>query len=326
MNILRLLARAALLAAAWVMVSGAMTEDEAGYSFALLGDTPYSRFERKHLPQMLRDIAATGPAFVVHVGDMKSGGDACDDRFYQARLALFNAQPQPLILTPGDNDWTDCGRAAAGGFDPLERLEHLRQRFFGRPQSLGARPMAVERQSDLMGQDDPGFAHYRENLRWQRGPVSFATLHVVGSRDNSGPGKRPGEEYLARSRANGAWLAAAFAEARRRGSAALVLMMQADPQFEDYAAGRAPRAYRPLLDQLLRETLAYDGEVVVVHGDSHVQRIDHPLRDPAGGQPIKRFTRVETPGSPFMGWVQGTVRPGLRPTLVFRAFTWAPAQ
>jgi hypothetical protein len=64
---------------------------------------------------------------------------------------------------------------------------------------------------------------------------------------------------------------------------------------------------------------------VAVHGDSHSHRIDHPLRDPANGEPLTRFTRVETYGHPFMGWVRVTVEPGRRPLLHFQSRAFAPA-
>ena len=48
-------------------------------------------------------------------------------------------------------------------------------------------------------------------------------------------------------------------------------------------------------------------QVVLVHGDTHYFRIDLPLRDPRSGETIRNFTRVETYGSPTMGWVHGMV-------------------
>jgi hypothetical protein len=51
------------------------------------------------------------------------------------------------MLTPGDNDWTDCDRPSNGGFNSLERLDHERQVFFSTPFSLGAHPIRQEVQS-----------------------------------------------------------------------------------------------------------------------------------------------------------------------------------
>jgi hypothetical protein len=68
-----------------------------------------------------------------------------------------------------------------------------------------------------------------------------------------------------------------------------------------------------LLATLRRETLAFPGQVLLIHGDTHWQRIDRPLRDhdqhhrqagDADNRPIANFTRLETFGYPLMGWVK----------------------
>lgn len=291
-----------------------------GYTFAIIGDTPYSRFERQHLPTLLEQIAASGAAFIIHVGDFKSGTDPCDDALFRDRLSLFNDQPLPFVLTPGDNEWTDCRRKAAGGYDPLERLDWLRHHFYPAGQSLGRLAMPVTSQAG-----DPAFPAYRENLRWQRGPVLFLTLNLPGGDNFRGSRQHPRAEYLDRLAANRAWLAEGFQQAREAGLAAIVVAFQADPGFEDYVTSHPDDGYRDVLDQLQAETLSYPGEVVAVHGDSHTQRIDHPLRNPATGEPLPNFTRVESYGYPFMGWLRVTVEPGRRPLLRFEAHPYAPA-
>lgn len=42
-------------------------------------------------------------------------------------------------------------------------------------------------------------------------------------------------------------------------------------------------------------------------GDTHQRRIDQPLADPDTGETVRNFTRVETVGSPFFGWIRGQV-------------------
>ena len=87
----------------------------------------------------------------------------------------------PFILTPGDNDWTDCVHLQARKVDPLEALAKVRGLFYPEGKSLGQRTIAVESQAS-----DPQYAKFRENLRWSIGGVTFATLHIVGSNDNLG--------------------------------------------------------------------------------------------------------------------------------------------
>lgn len=261
---------------------------------ALIGDTPYSDYERRELPVMLGEIAATQPDLTIHVGDFKHGRALCSDALFADRRALFDAHPAPFVFVPGDNDWTDCGRLPAGGYQPQERLRKLRELFFAEPRSLGAKPLPVERQS----------ADWPEHLRWRLCPVLFVTLNVPGGNNNRGQAAAPGAEFAARQPQVLAWLKAGFAKARRDNLAGIVVVMQANPAFAALAAGQPHNGYRELLETLRAETQDFAGQVLLVHGDTHWQRIDRPLRHAASGRALANFTRVETFGYPVMGWVQ----------------------
>jgi len=64
-------------------------------------------------------------AFTVHDGDLKAGNGTpgsvtptiCSDALYEQALGFFNSLHAPAMLTPGDNDWTDCDRPSNGGFN-----------------------------------------------------------------------------------------------------------------------------------------------------------------------------------------------------------------
>ena len=264
------------------------------WRFAVIGDTPYGAYERRELPLMLDDIAAHHVRFIVHAGDLKDSKEVCSDELFRARRALFDASPVPLIYTPGDNEWTDCRHLPAGHFDPLERLRQLRAVFFSEARSLGQQTLALESQ--------PG--GYPEHLRWRLGPVLFVSLNVPGPNNNFGMGRHPSAEFLARDPRVVDWLRQGFATARREGSAGIVIVMQANPGFRHHAAGLTHAGYRQLLETLQRETLAFPGQVLLVHGDTHRHRIDQPLRDPETQLPLANFTRLETFGYPFLGWVK----------------------
>lgn len=51
----------------------------------------------------------------------------------------------------------------------------------------------------------------------------------------------------------------------------------------------------------------FAGPVHLIHGDSHTQRVDRPLRDRDTGEPLANFTRLEAYGSPDIGWVRVVV-------------------
>lgn len=274
-------------------------------SFGLLGDMPYSAWERRTLPLLLQEMDRAQLAFVVHDGDIKSGRSACTDEALTQVRDQFQASMTPLIYVPGDNEWTDCHRRSNGRYDPLERLATLRTLFFSGDHALGQRRLRLQRQSE-----DPAFALYRENVRWEAANVVFVGLNLPGSENNyhgSTDGEGPVLEFVQRSAANHAWLAKAFALARSQRRAGVLVVIQANPQFEDANAGNPAPGYRAFLTQLREETMAFDGQVVLVHGDSHWQRVDQPMRAPGTRQVVANFRRVETFGWPFFGWVQATV-------------------
>lgn len=291
-----------LLAALCLLV--AVAAQAESWRFAVIGDTPYNDQERRELPSMLGEIAGEQPAFIVHVGDFKKSNARCSDEIFLDRQRLFNDSKVPLIYVPGDNEWTDCKRVVSGHYDELERLAKLRQIFFADARSLGQTTIALERQS----------SRRPEQLRWRVGPLLLMTLNVPGPNNNFGMGQTASEEFRSRNPALIDWLKQGFAAARREQSAALVIAMQGNPGLKHFTAGLGHSGYRELLETLRSETLRFPGQVLLIHGDTHWQRIDHPLRDPKTGKPLANFTRLESFGYPFMGWVEvvaDTQTPGL---------------
>jgi hypothetical protein len=122
-----------------------------------------------------------------------------------------------IIYTPGDNEWTDCYRDAAGKFDPIERLAFVRKTFFHNAQSFGKQRMALEVQSA-----DARFARFVENRRWSMNSIQFATLHIIGS-NNLQRNQAAVNEYIERNTANLASL-----KTKARGFAKPVLVIHGD--------------------------------------------------------------------------------------------------
>src|SRR5262245_16383293 len=279
--------------------------DEAPFEFVLMGDTPYSRIEEIAFEAMMGEIGRGDFAFVVHVGDFKSGGSRCSDELFAQRLALFQKSVHPFVFVFGDNEWTDCHQPNAGGYDPVERLGRLRELFAAGDRSLGRRTIGLERQSD-----NPRWTKFRENVRWTRGGVVFVGLNLPGSHNKLGRTRAGTAEYVERNAANLAWMRESFAlAAERRAAGGILLAIQADPFFELPRGHRGRRGYESFLAALESETVRFGRPVVLVHGDTHVFRIDKPLRD-GNGQTVQNFTRVEVFGSPAVSWVRGRVTPG----------------
>ena len=292
----------------------AATAHAETWRFALIGDTPYNDDERRMLPLMLDEIAAENPAFIIHAGDFKKSSARCSNELFLDRHALFNATSVPFIYVPGDNEWTDCKRLIAGHFDPRERLNKLRELFFAQPFSLGQNKLRVEQQAGA----------YPEHLRWQHGPVLFVTLNVPGPNNNFGMGFDLGAEFLARNPALIDWLKQGFATARRDKLAGIVIVMQANPGLKHFAAGLTHSGSREPLETLRQETITFPGQVLLVHGDTHWQRVDQPLRHPVTKLPVANFTRAETFGYPFMGWVEVIVDSDKPQLFHFKAHPYKP--
>jgi hypothetical protein len=294
--------------------------DEA-YTIALFGDMPYGAAGRVEYPRLLADVNDAHVRFSVFDGDLKAGGDgACTDALYSQSLAWFNSLDRPAVVVPGDNDWTDCwGRygPGTGGFDALERLDHERQVFYPTNQSLGRHTLTVQRESA-----EPGYGAYRENVRWIAGPVLYVGLNVQGSNDNLPHAGVDGEtrpaseiarmaaEHQQREQANVHWLDESYALAARLGLRGVLVDWQADPNFnnEQHLQPEQYDGFAEILPELRRQVIAFPGQSVLVHGDSHYFKTDKPLNYD-NGQVVTKFTRVETFGAANTHWVAATVNP-----------------
>jgi hypothetical protein len=229
-----------LLLTSWTLACGSVVAQDRAFDFALIGDMPYTKVQEREYQRVLEALNAADLAFVAHIGDFQFDARPynqnpaiasmpCVDDNYKAILSSFQSVRHPFILTPGDNDWTDCWPLQAQKVDPMELLAKVRTMFFPEGRSLGQKSIAVKNQSA-----DPQFAKFRENLRWSMSNVTFVTVHIVGSNDNFGRTAEMDAEHLERKAANIAWIKQTFAEAKANNSRGVVLLTQANPGFENF--------------------------------------------------------------------------------------------
>lgn len=255
------------------------------FTFAAIGDVPYGPHE--DFAALIDKLNGQPLAFTIHVGDIKSGSTVCSDETFLSVRKLFDRFDRALIYTPGDNEWTDCHRLNNGRYDPLERLEKIRQLFFASSESLGKQRLSLQTQSS-----QESFTSYVENRRWSQGKVRFASLHLVGSNNNLQPGLPSSSEFAAREHANIAWLRETFAEAKSNMDVAVVLAMQADTFFGEPRKGSGFVRWNAALAE---EVAAWGKPVLLIQGDTHQYLIDSPLKD-ASGKPLRHLVRVVVPG------------------------------
>jgi hypothetical protein len=259
------------------------------FEIGLIGDIPYNAEELRKTDILFRRLDSEKLAFVIHVGDIKGETTPCTDETFLREKKRFENSEHPFFYVPGDNEWADCYHS---GYDPVERLERLREIFFVGDTSLGEETIPLTRQG----------ADYPENVRWTYGDVTFLGLNVPGGNNNR---VREPEEYAARTKANLEWIRKGFDRAEADGSSAIMVAIQANPGFERPPEKRA--GYNAFLATLERETVAFDKPVVLVHGDTHTFRVDKPMKPAKGGRQIDNLTRVETFGSPDVHWVRASV-------------------
>lgn len=269
------------------------TPSPDAFAFGVLGDTPYTEAEERHFLAMMQRINAEPLAFVVHVGDFKGGGP-CSDALFEKRRRQFDASRHPFIFAPGDNEWVDCRQRRNGTWDPLERLEKLRSVFFADEWSLGRERIATRVQQERV----PGCGGYPENRAWMRARVRFVTLHVTGSNNNEGFDAASDAEARCRNEANRRWLDEAVGESVAADTRALVVIVQANPFFE--------RVHKPFIARMVEAARRLAKPVLLVHGHTHIYRADTPFND-AAGQSVRNPARLETYGSPTVGWVKVVV-------------------
>jgi hypothetical protein len=261
---------AALVAFAAPAAATAKQEPAPEATLAIIGDTPYSADQIANFPNDIAAINADAAVTrVVHLGDIKSGSTLCTDDYFASIRQRFDTFADPLVYTPGDNEWTDCHRANNGGYDPLERLAKIRADFFDvRGQTLG-QEVPIEAQDGATV----------ENVLWSQGGAEFGVIDVPGSNNsllpwtgNTDPTPEQLAEVRSRTAADLRWIDRIFAAARSNGAAGVFVGMQADVFADEATAG-----YDELVKRLAVRAHEFHKPVVLFEGDSHVFRVDHPF-------------------------------------------------
>jgi hypothetical protein len=159
--------------------------------------------------------------------------------------------------------------------------------------------------------------------------VVFASFNVPGSNNNvilsakectnksartAAQCDAANAEYLERDAANVVWLEQSFAAAKAKNARGIVVAFQGDPGFdlpetEDQDESQQPQVsgYRNFIAQVVKQTEGFNGQVLLVHGDTHFFKMDKPLYSPT--KVLANLTRLQTFGSPVLHWAKVTVDP-----------------
>ena len=348
-----------IITLALVLAAGALapaaTALAAGSTVAVYGDAPYGT-----APSDTSQTAAT-PAFidsinadpdvnlVMHIGDIHSGKQYCTQAYDQQVFDLWTRYQDPLVYTPGDNEWTDCHKTAEGGGaynpttgqidyvkdangnlvdyaggNPVANLALVRSIFFPRSgMTLGANPRHVLSQAVAYDRAHPADAQFVENVMWKQSGVVFVTINLPGGSNNDtdvwygAPSASAAQqtEVADRTGADLRWLDQAFAVAEQTHAKGVVIGAQAD--MWDPEKGPAHQAaYEPFVQSIASNTTAFGKPVLMFNGDSHVYQSGNPLSASSSlaymhpGYDVPNFHRVVVHGSTTpLEWLKLTVNP-----------------
>ena len=254
-------------------------------------------------------------SLVLHVGDIHSGKQYCTEAYDRQVFDLWKSFADPLVYTPGDNEWTDCNKKAEGGGlynavtgqidyvldasnhpvdyasgDPVANLDLVRSIFFAKPGvSLGQKPIRVISQAKAYDRRFPTDAKFVENVMFERDDIVYVTANIPGGSNNDSDvwyaalkeTKAQSDERNDRIDATKHWLDTAFRFAQEEHARGVVISAQAD--MWDPEKGAAHQAgYEPIVSALATDVAAFGRPVLMLNGDSHVYRSDNPLSPTAG--------------------------------------------
>ena len=290
-------------------------------TIAVFGDNPYGVnpsdvSQNLALPGFVDSINADPDVrTVLHVGDIHSGKQFCTQAYDQFVYDAWTRFADPLVYTPGDNEWADCHKRAEGGGtynpatgaidyvldangnqvdyaggDPAANLALVRSIFFAKPgRTLGSSTRKVLSQATAYDRRFPGDKAFVENVIWEQDDVVFVTANIPGGSNNDrdvwygAPTESATQAALREARTGAAlrWLDKAFAVAKDERAKAVVITNQAD--MWDPEKGAAHQAgYEPIVKKIADLTTAFTKPVLMFNGDSHVYRSDNPLSPTAG--------------------------------------------
>jgi hypothetical protein len=316
---------AAVMAAAAALspASAALADSHRALTLAVYGDAPYGtnptdNAEFLASPAFIDSVNADPDVSIVaHVGDIHSGKQFCTQGYDGSIAALWTRYEDPLVYTPGDNEWTDCHKVGEGGGaydkttgqiryvtdpatglpvdyasgDPAANLALIRSLFFADPgQTLGGGHLQVVSQAREYDPAHPSDAQFVENVMFSRKDTLFVTLNVPGGSNNDNDiwygtptmSAAQSQEIADRTGADLRWLDRAFATAQAEQDTAVVILEQADMWDLDGKAPSHVAGYEPFVASIAAHTTAFGKPVLLFNGDSHVYRSDNPLSASAG--------------------------------------------
>jgi len=263
-------------------VAISMTVHAESLRFAAIGDTPYFSDEISNLEKTLALMADVEIPFVVHIGDIFSGGEDCSAERYQVRANVFHNTPMPFLITIGDNEYNDCP-------EPRTARQLFRKIILNSPSShqivhgsgSSFTPIHVTRQVGLI-----------ENASWSYKNTDFIMLMLPALPGGSALTR---DEINAMLEMNTLFLVKGFKNAKLNNRDSVVVMMHSDPsechayQCSDFNA------------RLKDEVRRFNKPVLLINGSDH----DREFVD-TGYQGLNHWAHLRPGNEPAAWWPEVT--------------------
>lgn len=205
------------------------------FRFSAIGDTPYSEAEQSSLPFIFQDVRQKGMSFMIHIGDIWSGGTVCEEALYLDRKNLFRQSLIPLVVVPGDNEYTDCAN-----IDAAQALNFFRQNLVG-DDNISVGDLEIIHQANRV-----------ENVSWKYQNVRFIGINLPG--DNN-------IQDVKESLSNDGYLFIKKTLSTDSDLQGIVLFSQATPVLY--------RKFYDKIEKLLSSLSLQKIPVLIIHGDTH---------------------------------------------------------
>ncbi len=213
--------------------------------FSVMGDVPRSVSEDTLLQrQITAHNKYSASEFMLHVGDIKSGGAPCDEEVYQRVSGFLKQLSVPTFIVPGDNEWNDCP-------DPLAAWSLWTEYFMNFDKNWAYDPK-VERQEGA-----------KENIAWVTQDVLMIGINLVGGRVHN---QIEWDRMMSKA---ADWIDVQLKNKKESVKAA-VIFAQANPK----------KKHQPFMNKFLQSVKAFQKPILFLHGDGHRWLYDSPWQVP----------------------------------------------
>lgn len=241
-------------------------------TFSAMGDVPYTPQDYILLPRQVAGLPKES-AFVVHVGDIKTGKMPCLPIIYETVADILAESQIPLFIIPGDNEWNDCANPDAGWKLWLKHFNRFDERW--------KYDFTVKRQPLR-----------DENFAFIHSEVLLIGINLVGGRVHDP------DEWKRRHRENLDWTRQHLEQQTEAVRSAIVFGHALPMKIhEDYFSG------------LTEAAIQFKKPILYLHGDGHKWIRDRPFKatnleriqvDQGGIAPPITVTITDHPTEPFV--------------------------